>query len=368
MRFVVIVCGLLACRSESRQAPAPAPAPAPEVGPDEVRLADTLAPERIGVRTSAEADARVAKAFPNGPATEDARAEIGTADPPLDRVGPDPQADWIAELAITKAIELATLRAAISSVPPATTMNGSHSIYGQTAAGAWEFAERDDATGPYRRIAVTSYIAMLGLPLSADELDAQIEFARALFAKLDKRPPVFSMTKQDVLAKGAALKKLTSTLAEDVRSVEIAVMPPQGKKLPARLVWDVVYSAGFRWGDGDYFHWRPSPSTDVSQGIKLDTTSEPGYFMPEWIDKPEGRGLEDLHMSFDVLRTHQPEAVFEVMLRSARYMARRLGGTVVTVDHKPFDEKTTRARVVKLVNRLNAEGVTPGSNLALTLF
>ena len=50
------------------------------------------------------------------------------------------------------------------------------------------------------------------------------------------------------------------TKVEEMR-VGLGLTAPPAKKFAGRLVWDVAYSAGFNWGDGDYFHWVPSPNS-----------------------------------------------------------------------------------------------------------
>ena len=73
-------------------------------------------------------------------------------------------------------------------------------------------------------------------------------------------------------------------------------------------------------------------------------------------------------MSFSVPRTWEPEAVFDVMVRAATYMATRLGGTVVTRDGAPFDETSQRSRVTAIVKAMGAANLVPGEGLALRIF
>jgi hypothetical protein len=101
----------------------------------------------------------------------------------------------------------------------------------------------------------------------------------------------------------------------------------------------------------------------------MGTSTGASYFMPEWVAKNDGSAdVEDLEMSFNVPRTWKPDAVFEVMVRAAKYMAKRLGGTLVSRDGKPFDEAFERARVTSIVKSMAAADLTPGSGLALQVF
>lgn len=372
MRCVTIVCGLLACKSPSKQPPAPAAENVQTAPSDDAAVQHTkpAAEPMMEYPFTADAAQRVAKAFPNGPATEDARAELGTASPPPERMGPDPTTDWIAELALARPIERTTLVAAIDATPPSSGMNGTHGVYGQTAESTWELAEHDTAKGPYHRVAVTAYVAPLALPITAEELAAETEFALKLFAQLDKRPPRFSMTPQQVLAKGAALVKAASMFSAKEQYVTIAVVPPPRKKFAARLVWDAAYSAGFRWGADASFHWTPSPSTDALHGVELrppNGSEQIDDLTPEAAVAPKGQEVGPLVLTFKIGSVNQPEAVFDLTVHAANYLARRIGGTVMRADGKPFDEKAARQVVVDLAGRLIAQGITPGSPLAFML-
>lgn len=317
------------------------------------------------VVTASETNARVQKAFPTGVATEDARASIGSAPPPPDDPAPDPGSDVVVAIELPNAVDLAAVRNAVNPRP-----KGNRSfVKAQTTSGTWEYVDARTATGPYNRVAVTASFVGLDAPVPAADLDREIEWARTALSTLGNAAPTVSMTVADAIAKASAVLELRQTLADDGLEVGLGIAAPKGTKFPGRLVWDVVYSAGFRWGDGDYFHWVPSADTDVSQGIGMGTSTGRTYFLPEWVAKDDGSAdVDDLVLSFNVARAWQPEAMFDVMVRAARYMATRLGGTVVSRDGAPFDEASARARVRSIVNAMSATGLTPGSGLALRVF
>jgi hypothetical protein len=101
----------------------------------------------------------------------------------------------------------------------------------------------------------------------------------------------------------------------------------------------------------------------------MGTSTGSTYFMPEWVAKDDGSAdVDDLEMSFNVARTWQPEAMFDVMVRAAHYTAKRLGGTVVDHDGASFDEVSARAHVQSIAKAMSAAGLTPGSGLALRVF
>jgi hypothetical protein len=178
------------------------------------------------------------------------------------------------------------------------------------------------------------------------------------------------MSTAHALAMASKALKARSLYPDDARDVGVVIRAPAGKRFPGRLIWDVLYSAGFVWGDGDYFfYWVPSPTTDASQGISVETHTSPGYFLPESLRASDGSGdVEDLEMSFDVARAWKPAQLFDVMARTAKYMARRLGGTVVCPDGKPWDPTRAREGAVATERTLLAQQVEPGSGLACILF
>jgi hypothetical protein len=325
-----------------------------------------LSAQGLYIATASETDARVQKVFPKGVASEDARASIGTAPPPpADDPAPDPSSDVVVAIDVPNTVDLATVRRAVDSRP-----KGSQSfVKALTTRGTWEYVDDRAATGPYNRVAITISFVDIDAPVPAADLDREIEWARTALSSLGKGAPAASMTRADAVAKASAAFKLKQTLTDEALDIGLVIVAPKGTKFPGRLVWDVAYSAGFRWGDGDYFHWVPSADTDVSQGIGMGTSTGSTYFMPEWVAKDDGSAdVDDLEMSFNVARTWQPEAMFDVMVRASHYMAKRLGGTVVSDDGAPFDEARARAHVQSIVKAMSATGLTPGSGLALRVF
>lgn len=319
--------------------------------------------------TSADADERVRKVFPRGAATEDVRKEVGIAPPPPpEDKAPDPSSEWIAELALPSALAAETVRAAL---PPGATGRHPHSVMGRTGAGAWLYIEEDATKGQQvERVAIEVGFVEGGESITASELEREVAWVRALASRLGVKAPTFSMTNEQVLARAQAAIELHRQLSKvDEPSVRLVLAAPPGKKFAGRLVWDVAYSAGFRWGDGDYFRWVPSPDTDVSQGIGMGATTGTGYFLPESVAANDGSAdVDGLEMSIDVPRTWQPTKVFDVMVRAANYMARRLGATVTDGHGRALDAQAARARVEEIERTMTAAKIVPGSTLALRVF
>lgn len=312
--------------------------------------------------TASESAARVQRAFPDGVATEDVRSLIGSAPPPPSDRGPDPRSTIVVEVETSSPVDVAAIRAATSG-------SGSKApfIQGMLADGQWQYVADRGATGPYTRLAAAIEFVDVDAPAAQGQVERQISWARAALGDLGKQPATASMTAAQAYATATMALRLRKTLT-DV-DAGIMIVAPAGKKFEGRQVWDVAYAAGFTWGDGDYFHWVPSADTDVGQGIGMGATSGLGYFLPEWItNNDESADVAGLEMSFSVPRTWKPEAVFDVMVRAATYMARRLGGTVVTRDGVPFDETSQRSRVTAIVKAMAAANLVPGAGLALRVF
>jgi FtsZ-interacting cell division protein ZipA len=78
-----------------------------------------------------------------------------------------------------------------------------------------------------------------------------------------------------------------------------------------------------------------------------------------------------LTLSMDVPRAPETHRTFEVMARFAKSLASLLGGSVVDDNDQPLDERAVAAIGAQLAvvrESLEAEGIVPGSALALRLF
>lgn len=359
MRCRLLLIGLVlttACRRHETPAPAVAPPPNPsnfDVTSD------------MSLTTSGAMADQVRAAFPNGVASQDVRAEIGTAPAPPDGSEPDPTAEIVVSVDLSTPATMATLKTATVAPPTATLVIPR----AMTSTNKWFFIDDPRATGPFTRIAISVSFIDVDKPESAADIDRAVAWSRAALAKLDPKPASVSMSTSDALARANAAFELLAEIADPQLDVGVRVGAAPGTRFPGRLVWDAVYSAGFTYGDGNYFHWVPSSTTDIGQGIGIGTSTGSSYFRPEWVAKNDGTAdVEDLQMSFSIPRVASPEAVLDVMLRSARYFARRLGGTVTDPDGAPFDEAAARAKVASAVQRLKAAGLEPGRGLTLQVF
>lgn len=165
------------------------------------------------------------------------------------------------------------------------------------------------------------------------------------------------------LSPGEAVKRSVELLALrrecDVSAV-IRLQAPSGKRFDGRQVWDVMLCLGLHWGDMDCFHWKNPSDVGDDYFFSVETSTAPGYFLPEKIAAGEVH-VEDLVFVFSVPRSARPVEVFDAMQRAAEYCRKRLGGTVEV-------GKVEREKIEGIVGRLRGSGFTPGTDAALRLF
>jgi hypothetical protein len=367
-----------ATSTASSGAPASAPAAPSDAkvtpaAPSSASAGGALDPKNLFLSTTAETNERVRRVFPKGVASEDARAEIGTAPAPPEGAL-DAAIAWVVEIVLAESVSEDQLRAALA--PAGTAKRGSHDVRGRLAGSErWVHCAGCVTLGPgdapaartFDRIAVMRDFVEGERATTAAEFEAEAAWARALGTRLKARETTVPMATAVAVKKAGEALAAKKLYSEEALDVSVVVEAAKGRRFPGRLVWDAAYSAGFSWGDGDYFHWVPSPQTDVSQGIGMGSGTGPGYFQPEALDSPSG-DVENLEMSFNAARVWKPTQVVEVMAHAASYLARRLGGKVVGPDGKPFDASAAQAKVAAIERALTARGVVPGSELACQLF
>jgi FtsZ-interacting cell division protein ZipA len=153
--------------------------------------------------------------------------------------------------------------------------------------------------------------------------------------------------------------------------IGFALVAPAGRPFEGRALWDALTSLGLRWGTMDTFHW-PNPHDDEDAGdeslFTVETSTPPRYFIAE--EAASGSlHVQDLLFRFPVLRTREPRAVLDAMLRAAKYVQARLGGELMFVpEHTPLDEAELRAWLERALHLMEKAGVTPGSELACRLY
>lgn len=149
--------------------------------------------------------------------------------------------------------------------------------------------------------------------------------------------------------------------------IEAIILLKSEKSFNGRLAWDVLQSVGLTWGDGDLFHWNNEEEYGHEQHFSVWTTTDPTYFMPEDIKK--GRmNPADLVFGFSIPRSADPKNVFAVMFDAVKYCQKRLGGTLLGKDGKPFDEEGEKKYLDELIEKMHKKGLVPGSDKACMIF
>jgi cell division protein ZipA len=146
--------------------------------------------------------------------------------------------------------------------------------------------------------------------------------------------------------------------------VVVRLLAPEGPGFEGRDVWDVMLCLGLEWGDMDCFHWINDTSFGDDFLFSVETSTEPGYFLPEEI--AAGTVLvEDLVFVYSIPRSPAPVAVFDAW-GAIDYVKGRLGGEVRDADGETLDVDATRRSIesdAELASR-----VLPGAPDTLRLF
>ncbi|MBE0337048.1 cell division protein ZipA C-terminal FtsZ-binding domain-containing protein [Paenibacillus sp. 23TSA30-6] len=145
---------------------------------------------------------------------------------------------------------------------------------------------------------------------------------------------------------------VSSILALDLEQEPVQTINGIHKVEPdSHTYWliDVEFS-GFTMSDEEILH--------------VHTGTEPGFF---WLDTLAEDRFADLIFSMDVVRTVQPQTVFEAMWKSAEYARTRLGGTLVYENDLPSVPEHYLQQIQELEDRLSQFGFTPGEEVVAFL-
>ena len=84
--------------------------------------------------------------------------------------------------------------------------------------------------------------------------------------------------------------------------VVLVLRAPTGKQFDGKLIWDVMKCLKLRWGDMDCFHWRNPSSFGDDYLFSVETSTSPGYFLPEEISADRVH-VDDLVFVYSVPRS-----------------------------------------------------------------
>lgn len=245
---------------------------------------------------------------------------------------------------------------------------GHFTSFGRDAdSNRWTFAISAEAPRAMTSIKLAwSYVGLTG----DDPAPTKALFESRL-AEINKKLTKFGEPKiranlppADAAQRAKELRKLKAAL--DQTTVLVLKAPP-GRRFDGKTIWDVMLCLGLQWGDMDCFHWRNPTGEGDDALFSVETSTPPGYFLPEAIAANQVH-VEDLIFLFSVPRCRAPLEVFDAMARAAEYSQRRLQGHIKDENGKNANLKAMKKRIADIEQRLRQAGLDPGSNDALRLY
>ena len=280
---------------------------------------------------------------------------------------PDPKVEWT----VTFEFEEPVFRNKIEDILDIPWLNahGRPTIYGfSTDEKRWTFVSAADSPEEFSslKVAWRLWNSLDDKPeeLWQDDLERYRVAAEEVLAPLGKYTTKIERSGDDVLNYVASL---TDLVAECDKDVSLILVAPEGRAFSGRDVWDVMLCLGLEYGDGDLFHWNNNSSVGDDQFFTVETSTSPGYFIPQWIASGGGN-VDDLIFYFSIPRSADPIAVFESMANAVEYAQRRLGGKTVLQSGEPFSKEAERAKIERTVQRLKEAGFVPGESSTLRVF
>lgn len=308
--------------------------------------------------------------------SEDARHVLGSIGVPAvenreeDRdYLPEPAVSWIVDAQVEGDPPLDPRTVASAFDRKRFEALGRFVIYGRDVdSGRWTYLISADGPRAVDRLKFAfDYIDVLDQEASPPDrriYDERLAAIAERMLDLGKSSTSASLPSVEAAVRSEALVELQREL--DMSAV-LRVQAPDGEPYDAREVWDVMLCLGLEWGDMDCFHWR-NPSGDGDDSLfSVETSTPPGYFLPEDIAAGDVL-LDDLILVFSVPRNARPVETFDAMSRAAEYCRKRLGGTIVDYEGDPIDAAALREAIEEVVSRLRAAGFEPGADATLQLF
>lgn len=309
--------------------------------------------------------------------SEDARHVLGSVDLPASEPVDDEDRDYLPAPAVSWVVDVQ-----LAGDPPLDPKKVSAIFYQDRykALGRFVIYGRDIDTGRW------TYLISADGPRAVDRL----KFAFDYIDVVDPEAPL--PDRQDYEGRLAALtagmqelgqasasaslppadaadrsQLLVEILGELDQTVVLRLEAPAGQPFDAKQVWDVMLCLGLEWGDMDCFHWLNPSGVGDDSFFSVETSTPPGYFLPEDI-AAGGVSFDDLLFIYSVPRNARPVETFDAMLRAAEYCGKRLGGTIVDEEGDAIDVAALREAIVLVAERLRAAGFEPGADATLQLF
>ena len=281
---------------------------------------------------------------------------------------PDADIDWVIDVFLPNGAPLTTEQIDAAFSRERLRQMGADQLYGfSVEEQRWDFVHIRKIPTRWTRLAVAKELLATYRDNPQPESEASLlqffESVRAGAARLHVTE-MRARTKPAMAADRA--RSYFECWKAAGREAVVALQATRGSTFEGRKIWDVMYSLGLEWGDGDLFNWLDSPEGGDSL-FSVSTTTQPGYFFPEQIAAGTVR-TNDLVFSFSIPRDLAPDATLTEMLKAARYAQKRLGGVLLNAEGRPFDEQAERAAIAGVVAHLRQAGLQPGTAAALRIF
>jgi hypothetical protein len=266
---------------------------------------------------------------------------------------PDPRIDYVLELSAEQPVAGYALTQAWT---PVEHRFAQRALFAGNSVDGWQPCAAD---GQYTRLrAALQLVNRRGLVGDGDLLEFRAE-VDTLAARLGATVDAPEMA--NALERGRTLDQLC---AETDVQVVVHVVPGKGGTLDRAKVREVAESARLIAGTDGRYALREAD--DQERYCLYDRSGAP--LAP---DMGAGVSLQALSLAMDVPRAPETARSFESMARLARDLATALGGRLVDDNNRALDQQSLAAigrQLDAVRGQLEAQGIAPGSSLALRLF
>lgn len=309
--------------------------------------------------------------------SEDARHILGRLEIPTTSGPSGDEGDYLPEIAVSWVVDVAfegdpqlSPRAVSDAFDKDWRKTfGSFMAYGRDIdTGHWTYLISADGPKAVNRLKFAfDYIDVVNesSPLPNDQV-----YSQRMMQLTDrlKKFGIPAITVEISPEKAAQRSRLLSQVRTSLdMSVVLKLQAPRGKTYDGKKVWDVMLCLGLEWGDMDCFHWRNRSDQGDDSLFSVETSSKPGYFLPEEI-VADRLHVDDLIFVYSVPRSTKPVEVFDGMAKAVQYCQSRLGGEIVTEKRRPTNIVEMRKGIEKVVEQLRQTGFEPGTSATLQLF
>lgn len=280
---------------------------------------------------------------------------------------PDPTVEWVTTFAFEKPVSGKMVNRLLNSTWKEA--HGNPTVYGLALnQKRWTYVSARDAPEEFTelKIAWDLWDGIEGEPteFSAADLRKFQTEAETKLATLGHFQLKEKQNLDDSLARISSLPTLVEKCDQDVM---LRLVAPEGSQFSGREVWDVMLCLGLDYGDGDLFHWINQSGFGDDHFFTVETSSFPGYFIPQRIAAGEG-DVDDLIFYFSIPRSADPLAVYDSMVRAVEYAQQQLGGEIVVDSGQSFEPNAERKKVETISRLLKEAGLLPGASTTLRVF